>query len=492
MSTPRSLVLITVDCLRADHVGFLGYARGTTPFLDTLSAESVVFANAIVAGSPTYYSFPAIMASRSPLAFGRDVVGLVPDEPTIASTLHDSGYATAAFLAANPYLSPRFGYHQGFGVFEDFLGKPDSESAETITPSSGNSIRSKLNRSLAETFHKFGPLGKIYDELYFQYCQHASNGLTPSWKSLQRFPTADVIVDHAEAWLRTLSGKPFFLWLHFMDPHSPYYPNQESLRVMENGIDPARAQYINSFWNRGDLGPNRLGRHRKEIIALYDAGIRWVDIQLSRLQKELVNLGLWNDCVFALTADHGEEFLDHGGRYHSPAKLYEELIHVPLLIRTPEISGSVKTAPVSLTQLAPTLCEVLDIPAPWNFRGSSVLTAPLVQDAPVIAESIGRCTNPFQGSQRLNARILCVRSADHKLILDFGSSEEQFFNLRNDPRELNFLPLADETKVRKRLLGAARDYMSDSLQLRNEDQRFEAQLQRLRLEWQDSVGSRPS
>ena len=117
MGTPRSLVLITVDCLRADHVGFLGYNRPTTPFLDALATESLVFSNAIVAGAPTYYSFPAIMASRYPLALGRDVVGLAPDEPTLASALNQAGYATAAFLAGNPYLSRRFGYHAGFDTF---------------------------------------------------------------------------------------------------------------------------------------------------------------------------------------------------------------------------------------------------------------------------------------------------------------------------------------------------------------------------------------
>src|SRR5262245_3748671 len=116
-----SLILITVDCLRADHVGFLGYKRPTTPFLDLLAQKSLTFSNAIVAGAPTYYSFPAIMASRYPLRLGRDVVGLAPDEPTIASTLNQLGYTTAAFVAGNPYLSRPFGYHIGFDTFRDFL-----------------------------------------------------------------------------------------------------------------------------------------------------------------------------------------------------------------------------------------------------------------------------------------------------------------------------------------------------------------------------------
>ncbi len=117
----NSIVLITVDCLRADHVGFMGYPRPTTPFLDSLAQESFVVPNAIVAGAPTYYSLPSILASRYPLALGRDVLGIGPNEPTLASTLKQAGYSTACFSAANPYISARFGYDRGFETFRDFL-----------------------------------------------------------------------------------------------------------------------------------------------------------------------------------------------------------------------------------------------------------------------------------------------------------------------------------------------------------------------------------
>src|SRR5271166_277002 len=99
MTARKSIVLVTVDCLRADHAGFMGYRRATTPFLDSLAAESLVFSNAIVGGAPTYYSFPAIMGSRHPLALGRDVLGLAPGEPSLASVLKQAGYATACFSA---------------------------------------------------------------------------------------------------------------------------------------------------------------------------------------------------------------------------------------------------------------------------------------------------------------------------------------------------------------------------------------------------------
>src|ERR1700722_3745659 len=129
MNDRKSIILVTVDCLRADHCGFMGYPCQTTPFLDCLAKESFVFPRAIVAGTPTYFSFPAILASRYPLALGREVLGIAPQEPTLATVLHDTGYATAAFLAGNPYLSPRFGYHLGFDTFQDFLGSTTSKES---------------------------------------------------------------------------------------------------------------------------------------------------------------------------------------------------------------------------------------------------------------------------------------------------------------------------------------------------------------------------
>ena len=155
----------------ADHAGFLGYARPTTPFLDSLAKESLVFSNAIVAGAPTYFSFPAVMASRYPLGLGRDVVGLAPGEATIASTLNEGGYATAAFLAANPYLSSRFGYDAGFEVFKDFLDVEADRFAEASGGGNNARVPSQWNRRLAKASHALGPVGSIYDELYFQYCQ---------------------------------------------------------------------------------------------------------------------------------------------------------------------------------------------------------------------------------------------------------------------------------------------------------------------------------
>ncbi len=157
MPERKSLVLVTVDCLRADHCGFNGYPRPTTPFLDTLASESFVEPAAVIAGAPTYYSLPGIFASRMPLALGRDIVGLAPGEKTLATALREAGYATAAFSAANPYISPRFGYDQGFETFKDFFDfAPPSGQADGAPPSISSTARSMLNQTLKRAAHCHG------------------------------------------------------------------------------------------------------------------------------------------------------------------------------------------------------------------------------------------------------------------------------------------------------------------------------------------------
>src|SRR5262249_3841559 len=156
-------------------------------------------------------------------------------------------------------------------------------------------------------------------------------------------------------------GRPFFLWLHLMDTHSPYYPCEEAFRLLsEAPVSVARAVYLNSAWQRGGLKPGRYAGHKTEIVTLYDAAIRWADAQVERLVDRLRPFGLWDDCVFVPTADHGEEFLEHGGRFHSSAKATEELIRVPVLLHTPESNVGVRRpAPFSLLDLAPTLLDTL-------------------------------------------------------------------------------------------------------------------------------------
>ena len=464
MKKPRSLVLITVDCLRADHVGFLGYQRPTTPFLDSLSTESIVFNNAIVAGAPTDDSFPGIMASRHSLALGRDMLGLAPEEPTLATVLHEAGYATAAFAGGNPYLSKQFGYAAGFEVYEDFLKYADDAESELLPKKS--QLRTRLNSLLEQTAAKVG-LRALYEELYFQYGQRMAASSPRSLDQLRRFPAAHVIVAKAGEWLQQIStGVPFFLWLHLMDPHSPYYPTPESLDLMQQKqITAERARYLNSYWNRPGLSEKRFAKHCEELVSLYDSGIRWVDHQLSTLVNVLRKLELWDDCLFAVTADHGEEFLEHGDRMHAPPKVNEEIVHVPLLIRIPGVVAKNIEGPFSLLDLSPTLLDCMQIPIPADFRGRSLwqeIKGGESLDHPAIVECIALCSNPFHKENRLGSRLLAVRDKRYKLVLDLHSSVDRLFDLETDPGELRPLAVETEKPVRRRLMELARKHIAES------------------------------
>ena len=460
MAEKKSVVLVTVDCLRADHCGFMGYPRPTTPFLNSLAAESMVFPAATVVGSPTYYSLPAILASRYPLAWGREVLGLAVREKNLASAFEEDGYRTAFCGAANPYLSERFGYDFGFDTFCDFL---DDDLPRASDPDDHSTRRGRwsgsLNQFLAKVSHRIPGLGRAYDELYFQYCQRWAAPDVQSLDRMRRFPTADVIVDRAQSWLASVGEQPFFLWLHFMDPHSPYYPKEEALKIMgDEKLTAARASYLNESWNRSDVGSKRLRRYREEIVALYDAGIRWVDAQLSKLADGLRESKLWENCIFALTADHGEEFLEHDGRYHAPCMM-EELIHVPLLLRVPGArSQKVSSRPFSLIHLAPTLLEAAGSAIPAEFQGRShwtQLKAGKSWSEPAIAESVAGCTNPFRQEHRCGSRLLAVRDAEYKLVLNFAARTALLFNLKLDPAERSPLPEDAAKPERRRLLEIA-------------------------------------
>jgi len=490
MGTQKSIVLVTVDCLRADHVGFMGYDRPTTPFLDSLAGESFVFPAAIVAGAPTYYSFPAILASRYPLALGRDVLGLGPDEPALASVLKQAGYATASFGAANPYLSSRFGYEKGFDTFRDFLeDEREPTSHEKANALASNRWASRLKRKLHKVGAGLGPMGILYDELYFEYCQRVTP-VADSLDALRRFPAADVVVHRACTWLSSIGDAPFFLWLHLMDPHTPYYPREAALELLgHEPVTPYRARYLNSYWNRSDLGPRRFARHRDEVIALYDAGIRWGDAQMAQLVETLRGLSLWNNCIFAFTADHGEEFLDHGGRYHPPSRLMEELIRVPLLLRVPgSVKQEVTKSPFSMLHLAPTLLDAAQLSAPKSFQGRSYweqLRQGESFDGLAISECVAGCTNPYRPENRIGPRVLSVRESRFKLILHFDPAAEDLYDLEADPGEQAPLATTAQNAVRRRLLEIAREHLSRSIEGRDWRTRVQVRLRELRLEWKN-------
>jgi len=480
--TKRSLILITIDCLRADRVGYEGYSRPVTPFLDSLSRESAIFSNAIVAGAPTYFSLPGILASRHPLGLGREILGVAPGEATVATALQEAGYTTAAFVAGNPYLSSHYGYDQGFSSLRDFLDTPlPGESNVIAQPKAG---LSNLNRRLDALSHRSRLAGALYDEVYFRYCQWRSQRESLSMDQLRRYPAANILVDEACSWLRSTARPPFFLWLHFMDPHHPYYPPDEALVSLGiRGMSSRRARFLNSFWNRGDVGRERLRRYRAEVMSLYDAGVHWVDAQISRLVDCLKQLHCWDNTVLAVTADHGEEFLEHGRRYHSPTNLPEELIHVPLIIRATDLRPASLRGPFSLVHLAPTLLEAVSVDVPARFQGRSHWKEMLggeINAEPAVAECAEGSDHHLRVEDRLRPRLLAVRDNRYKLVIRFSDRTVRLCDLETDPEEHSPMPESVQTDQWVKLLKVARDHLRKSTADRNIDLVLKARVREIR------------
>jgi arylsulfatase A-like enzyme len=174
---------------------------------------------------------------------------------------------------------------------------------------------------------------------------------------------------------------------------------------------------------------------------------------------------MWDDCVFAVTADHGEEFLEHGGRMHTPPGVTEELVHVPFLLRVPAVDGQRISSPFSLLNFAPTLLDCLQAPVPVEFKGQSCwkkIRAGEDWNDEIVVECIAGCRNPARKQDRQGARLMAVREARYKLILDFNKRAEELFDLQADPQELNPLPHDKEKPVRKRLLEHARRHIANA------------------------------
>jgi arylsulfatase A-like enzyme len=205
-----------------------------------------------------------------------------------------------------------------------------------------------------------------------------------------------------------------------------------------------------------------------------------MDTQVARLVNSLRQLELWDDCVFALTADHGEEFLEHGGRYHAPLRFSEEIVRVPLLIRVPGAKGKPPSSPMSHLHLAPTLLETMGVQSPKEFQGRSLWTNLERGNAwtdPAIMECAYGCTNPFRPEARLAPRLVGVRDTRFKLVLRLepGATEE-VYDLQADPAEIG--PAKDRVALesRKRLLTAARELWSTKFADQDSTLRLRARL----------------
>ena len=331
-----SILLLVADTLRADHVGAYGYGKARTPHLDGLARSGAIFDPAYASASWTGPATASILTGLHPSTHGFMTYQnrIRGDAASVAGIFSLAGYRTAGF-AANPIVSPRFGFGEGFDLWDADL-EPDPLARHAEAP-------------LALTLQRLG-----------------------LWKRPEIFPRADRVVDRALGWLDRVPDKPFFLYLHFMDPHDPYAPPAEfdeaagesaaSDLTMQFGTLQAIAQ------GRRAAGPADLER----MIQLYDGAISYMDQEIGRLLDQLARRGLRDRTIVLFTSDHGEEFNEHDGLGHEHS-LHEELVRLPFIVAGPGIpAGRALWGPARQIDVAPTLLEAAGLPAPARIDGASL------------------------------------------------------------------------------------------------------------------------
>ncbi len=322
-----NLILISIDTLRADHLGCYGYDRPTTPTLDRLCEDAVVFSEAIAHAPSTLHSHASIFTSLIPHHHGAGWGGktrLAEEALTLAEVVQEAGMATAAFTGGGQ-MDRIFGLDQGFDSYEQPRAK-----------------------------HFYG------------------------------------IVKRAFQWLEERPDRPFFLFLHSYETHHPYEPQPRFLELLETNYDGDLPDEISVALLReinrkertlqdGDL---------EHIVNTYDAEIRSMDEGLKHLITFLRENSLYDNTMIVFTSDHGEEFGEHGRIGWHSHSLYDELLKVPLIVKFPKQKHGGTRVPdqVGGIDIAPTVLAALGLATPEIFEGQDL--SPLAAGAESVSRPV--------------------------------------------------------------------------------------------------------
>jgi arylsulfatase len=380
----RNVVLLTYDSLRYDHCSFAGYERPTTPNLDALAAEGTVYENAVSTAARTNPSMSGALTG-DPLVWRGEVAdadhsrGQLERNPPVAERFRERGYETAAFCP-NAYASSYYGFDAGFDTFEDFL------------------FGEGMYRKIFD--------GHLGDSGLYTLARNLRNYV----RKQEAFKTWDTYVDDIEAWADG-AEEPFFCWAFSLDTHFPYIAPRGDRRW---GNLPAM-YYYNYLCNRllTDPEPDVSERTKRAIIDMYDDSVRFADRFLGELRERLAEY----DPVYVVHADHGEAFFEHGPYGHFHPSLYEENVHVPLVVSAGE--GTVEK-PVSLTDLPGILTEAAE--GGFDYPGH---------------EWVVSTTHDEAFGEHGPRDLVAVRTTEWKYIvtLDGEHRSDELYHLPSDPDE---------------------------------------------------------
>jgi arylsulfatase A-like enzyme len=374
---PRNVLWIVVDTLRADHLSLYGYPRPTSPALGAFARQAATFRNARSQASCTFPSVNSMLTSQWPNRFlGQpgDAFGIPAEVPTLAELLKRHGYRTLAVSA------------------------------------------SAVVRKSPTRFNPTGGFARGFDT-FQEDCL---------WKS------ADCVNRQARPLLRR-GDRPFFLYLHYVDPHGPYDPPPGYERQFARGtsdkpfINQGDPNPIGAWLYAGAPDPKLTPGDVQHLVDLYDDEIRFFDGELAELLQVLETRGLLDDTLIVFAADHGEEFLEHHHIKHCRT-LFEASIHTPLVIEVPGLPARDVGEAVENLDIAPTILDLLGIdPAPLHLEGRSL--RPLLEGKPSGTDATTSLQFSSQGSLR------AVADGQFKLIQDFANGTFTLYDLKADPGE---------------------------------------------------------
>jgi arylsulfatase A-like enzyme len=376
---PRpNILLLTIDTLRADHLGAYGYARPTSPAIDAVAREGALFEQSWAHAPSTRYSIPALLTGRLPLDVDYDFSvegwpGLSPRATTIAEVLRSRGFATGA-ITNYWYFDRRRGMDQGFDEYDNDNARlhssiPGAGPAET----SGSSSREQTDKAIA-------------------------------------------FVDRHT---RSQDAQPWFLWVHYYDPHYAYeaHPGSPS------------------------FGADRM--------ALYDGEIRFTDEQIGRLLDALKQRGAYDQTIVAITGDHGEGFGEHGIELHG-YHLYAAQTRVPMIVRVPGLPPRRSQTPMGHVDLLPTLANLAGV-APDDELLSRAMGRSMVDvlgGAPDRDRQVWQQLS-YEGNHEMRG---AASRTCHVLYNVSPSSSWEVYRLDRDPAERNDLAATGECGDTRRAL----------------------------------------
>ncbi|WEL16839.1 Arylsulfatase A [Halorhabdus sp. SVX81] len=414
---PSNVVLITVDSLRADALG--AYDGGQhTPVMDGIAERGTVFEHAFANGNWTPFSFPSMLASR-PVFADSDRVGIA-DSPSLASVLSEAGVATAGFNAANGFLTSQWGYDEGFDEFEPFVA------------SVGSSIYSRYlaTHPTVEAWLQFAasPLRRIGSWL------RRETDARPFLDTSRMFD-----VEHAAQSFLEDTSEPFFLWIHYMDAHTPYVPAPRYIRDVSSDLFGTH-RMLHAHARTG-LGWEVGERTLADLRTLYQAAVRQIDASVGRVLETLSEAGVADETAVMLAGDHGEEFQDHGHLAHYP-KLYDELIRVPLLVDVPGTPARRVDRQVGLDSIPPTVADLLSVDAHPAWEGHSLvptlLDGELPADEPLVSITVRGeevTSQPIPRSLDDGELLVSVRDREWTYIENVDTGATELYHRPSDPTQ---------------------------------------------------------